>query len=66
MKEKQEVWDTLGQPSSKFDYMVKYPKPPANNNHIPMSGTISIGWRKKGMEGQVQSSDREPSKSRSH
>ena len=41
IKEEQEVWDTLGQPSSKFDYMVKYLKPLTNN--VPVSGTISAG-----------------------
>ena len=66
MKQKQEIWDTLGQPSSKFNYMVKYSKPPTNNNHIPMSSTVSTGLRKKGMEVQVQSSNKEPFKGRSY
>ena len=66
MKEKQEIWDTQGQPSGKFDYMVKYSKPPTNNNYIPISGTVSIGWIKKCIEGQVQSSNREPFKGRNH
>ena len=66
MKEKQKVWDTLGQPSGKFDYMVKYSKQSTNNNHIPISGTVSTGWKKKDMEGHVQSLNREPFKGRSH
>ena len=67
IKEKQEVWDTLGQPSGKFDYMVKYFKPPANNNYIPVSEIIATGWRERNVEErQIQGSNRRPIKGRSY
>src|ERR1051325_11720761 len=37
-----EVWDTLGQPSGKFDYMVKYSVP--ESYKIPMEDVKVTGW----------------------
>ena len=31
LKEREKNWDTLGQPSLKYDYKVKYSKPPSAN-----------------------------------
>jgi hypothetical protein len=37
-----EVWDTLGQPSGKFDYMVKYTVP--ESYKIPIEDVKETGW----------------------
>src|ERR1044072_6249405 len=37
-----EVWDTLGQPSGKFDYMVKYTVP--ESYKIPIEDVKATGW----------------------
>ena len=66
IKEKQEVWDTLGQPSGKFNYIVKYFKPPVNN--IFMSGiVVPIGWKKENIEEkQIQGANRKLFIGRNH
>src|SRR4051812_12152803 len=37
-----EVWDTLGEPSGKYDYMVKYSAPPSSQ--IAMENIVPTGW----------------------
>src|SRR3954464_11635431 len=37
-----EVWDTLGEPSGKYDYMVKYSAPPSSQ--IAMKDIVPTGW----------------------
>ena len=37
-----EVWDTLGQPSGKFDFMVKYTAP--ESYKIPIEDIKATGW----------------------
>src|SRR3954464_12998735 len=37
-----EVWDTLGEPSGKYDYMVKYSAPPSSQ--IVMEDIVPTGW----------------------
>src|SRR3954462_7806442 len=37
-----EVWDTLGEPSGKYDFMVKYSAPPSSQ--IAMEDIVPTGW----------------------
>ena len=41
LNEREENWDILGQPSGKYDYMVKYSKPLSAN--IPMKSITPSG-----------------------
>ncbi|ERN20006.1 hypothetical protein AMTR_s00071p00160240 [Amborella trichopoda] len=38
----QDRWDTLGEPSGRYDYMVNYAAPP--HAHIPLSSIVATGW----------------------
>ena len=38
----QQVWDTLGEPTRKFDYLVKYSK--SASIDIPFNSIIPSGW----------------------
>ena len=39
---KKEIWDTLGEPSGKFDYLVKYSAP--ESSKIPIEDVKPTGW----------------------
>ena len=43
LKEREENWDTLGQPSGKYDYKVKYSRPPSANT--PVKSITPSRWR---------------------
>src|SRR3954468_19221384 len=38
----EETWDTLGEPSGKFDYMVKYSAP--ESSRISLKDIVPTGW----------------------
>src|SRR3954463_5463668 len=38
----EETWDTLGEPSGKFDYMVKYSAP--ESSKISLEDIVPTGW----------------------
>ena len=43
LKKREKNWDTFGQPSGKYDYKVKYSRPPSVNT--PIKSITSSGWR---------------------